>query len=198
MQAGRGWRWGEGEACPDALTRSPRPGRMCQRPPPRRTRGALGGGDRHSALEGLTIRVGACWALADDDAPGHPASVAPPILRLGHLAAPETGRRRETPAHMHRAGLDGRLLSSGSVWWRGDVDEDRRCAWLSVNALSAKSGPCGGRSRATTGAICASGVITRPGLRTSTPSAQHGGSCPSSVRVNTRGLPDDCHKGKKV
>jgi hypothetical protein len=97
----------------------------------------------------------------------------PGRCRLGHLAAPETGKRRATPANTHRAGMDGRLLSSGSVWWRGDVDEDRRWAWLSANALSAKSGPCGGRSRATTGAISASGVITKPGLRTSKPSAPH-------------------------
>jgi hypothetical protein len=107
----------------------------------------------------------------------------PGRCRLGHLAAPETGKRRATPANTHRAGMDGRLLSSGSVWWRGDVDEDRRWAWLSANALSAKSGPCGGRSRATTGAISASGVITKPGLRTSTPSAQHG------VRPGTRAIP---------
>jgi hypothetical protein len=33
VQAGRGWRWGAGEACPDAPTRSPRPGRVCQSPP---------------------------------------------------------------------------------------------------------------------------------------------------------------------
>ena len=139
----------------------PRPGRhvpdACARAP-RRTRGALGGGERRSAMEDLTIRGGACWALAEDGAPGPPASVAPPLLRLGHLEAQETWGSRETPANTHRAGLDGRRLSSGSVWLRGDVDEDRRCAWLSASAPSAKSGPCGGRSRATTGAICASGV----------------------------------------
>ena len=107
----------------------------------------------------------------------------PGRCRLGHLEAPETWRRRETPAHTHRAGLDGRLLSSGSVWWRGDVDEDRRCAWLSASAPSAKNGPCGGRTRATTGAICASGVITKPGLRTRKPSAQ------PVVRPGTRAIP---------
>jgi len=135
--------------------------------PPRSTSCALVGGERRSALEGLTIRIGACWALADDGAPGHPASVAPPVLRLGHLEAPETWRRRETPATMHRAGLDGRLLSSGSVWWRGDVDDDRRLAWLSASALSAKSGPCGVRTRARIGDICVSGVkpVVRPGTR---------------------------------
>jgi hypothetical protein len=99
--------------------------RARDRDDPRSTSCAMVGGDRRRVLEGLTIRVGACWALADDGAPGHPASVAPPILRLGHLAAPDTWRRRETPANMHRAGLDGLLLSSSSVWWRGDVDEDR-------------------------------------------------------------------------
>ena len=66
------------------------------------------------------------------------------------------------------------LLSSGAVWWRGDIDDDRRYAWPSASAPSAQSGPCGARSRATTGDICASGVITKPGLRTSKPSAQHG------------------------
>ena len=126
---------------------------------------------------------GRCLLGEDDGAPGHPASVAPPLLRRGHLAAQETGRRRETPATTHRAGLDGRLLSSGAVWWRSDVDEDRRCAWLSASAPSAKNGPCGGRTRATTGAICASGVITKPGLRTSKPNAQ------PVVRPGTREIP---------
>jgi hypothetical protein len=161
-----------GRHVPDAYARAPPQDERCSgrwRSPPRRG-------------EGLTIRVGACWAL-EDGAPGHPASVAPPILRLGHLAAPEIWGSRETPAHTHRAGLDGRLLSSGAVWWRGDVDEDRRCVWLSASAPSAKSGPCGGRSRATIGAISASGAITKPGLRTSKPSAQHG------VRPGTRASP---------
>src|SRR5215510_5738482 len=73
---------------------------------PRSTRGAL---------EGLTIRVGACWALTEDGAPGPPASVAPPLLRLGHLEAQETWASTETPANTHGAGLNGRLLTSGSV-----------------------------------------------------------------------------------
>ena len=149
------------------------------------------GGDRCSALEGLTIRVGTCWALAEDGAPGPLASVASPLLRLGHLEAQETWASRETPANTYRAGLDGRLLSSGAVWWRSDVDEDRRWAWLSANALSAKSGPCGGRSRATTGAICVSSVITKPGLQTSKPSAK------PVVRPGTRELPQrpTCRSG---
>ena len=130
------------------------------------------GGDRCSALEGLTIRVGTCWALAEDGAPGPLASVASPLLRLGHLEAQETWASRETPANTYRAGLDGRLLSSGAVWWRSDVDEDRRWAWLSANALSAKSGPCGGRSRATTGAISASGVCVVITKAVSLPSSQ--------------------------
>jgi hypothetical protein len=72
--------------------------------------------DRRSALEGLAVGIGACWALTEDGAPGPPATVAPPLLRLGHLAAQETWGSRETPANTHRAGRDGRLLSSGSVW----------------------------------------------------------------------------------
>ena len=58
------------------------------------------------------------------------------------------------------------LLSSGSVWWRGDVDDDRRCVWPSASAPFAKSGPCGARTKATTGDICANAVITKHGLQT--------------------------------
>src|SRR5262245_46653460 len=96
----------------------PRPGRhvpdACPRAP-RSTRCALGGSDRRRAVEGRTIRVGACWALTEDGAPGPPASVAPPLLRLGHLEAQETWASTETPANTHGAGLNGRLLTSGSV-----------------------------------------------------------------------------------
>ena len=65
------------------------------------------------------------------------------------------------------------LLSSGSVWSRSDVDDDRRFAWPSARAPSAKSGPCGARTTATTGDICANAVITKHGLRTRKPNVQH-------------------------
>jgi hypothetical protein len=64
----------------------------------------------------------------------------------------------------------------------------RRSAWPSACAPSAKSGPCGARTRATTGAICASGVITKPGLRTRKPSAQHGAR-PNSCSQRRRRCP---------
>jgi hypothetical protein len=54
---------------------------------PRGARLAVVGGDRRSALEGLTIRVGAWWALEDDVAARHPVHVEPPIVRSGHAEA---------------------------------------------------------------------------------------------------------------
>src|SRR5712671_1041742 len=44
-------------------------------------------GDRGSALEGLTIRVGARRTLEDDVAARHPAYMEPPIVRTGHPEA---------------------------------------------------------------------------------------------------------------
>ncbi len=43
--------------------------------------------DRGGALEGLTIRVDAWWALEDNVAPWHPTDMKPPIVWPGHLEA---------------------------------------------------------------------------------------------------------------
>jgi hypothetical protein len=47
------------------------------------TRFAVVGSDRRGAVEGLTIGVGAGWALKDDVAAWHPTQMKPPILWLG-------------------------------------------------------------------------------------------------------------------
>ena len=44
-------------------------------------------GDRRSALEDLTIRVDAWWALEDDMTTWQPMHVAPPIVWPGHPEA---------------------------------------------------------------------------------------------------------------
>ena len=48
------------------------------------TRGAMVRRDRRGAVEGLTIGVGAGWALEDHVAPWHPTAMKPPIVGSGH------------------------------------------------------------------------------------------------------------------
>ena len=83
------------------------------------------------------------------------------------------------------------LLSSGSVWLRCDVDDHRRFVWPSASAPYAKSGPCGARTRATTGDRCASGVcVVVPRtvlLRSSQGFEGHPGDHPPYLKSKGRG-----------
>ena len=71
---------------------------------------------------------------------------------------------RSGPTTSCRPALSGRAATSTMT---------RRFAWPSASAPSAKSGPCGARTKATTGDICANAVITKHGLRTRKPNGQH-------------------------
>ena len=52
---------------------------------PRRAGFAVVRRDRRGAVEGLTIGVGAGWALEDHVAAWHPTNMKPPIVGPGHL-----------------------------------------------------------------------------------------------------------------
>jgi len=72
-------------------------------------------GDRGSALEGLTIRVGARWALEDDVAARHPVYMEPPILRPGYPEAQEVvvgvgATDQDVPPVRQRVGDQASLL----------------------------------------------------------------------------------------
>jgi hypothetical protein len=73
--------------------------------------------DRRGAVEGLTMRVGVCWAMEDDGAPGHPAYVGLPRLWPRHLHGPrlvvDVGPTNQDLPSTQQSGddrVDGRLM----------------------------------------------------------------------------------------